>query len=384
MNLAREEAQRLDSEQLGTEHILLGLVEEDSGVAVTVLRSMNIDLAKVRTEVEMQVKTGPPKATMDQVPFTQSAKRVLELSIEEAGKLGYEYIGTEHLLLGLIRENYGIAAKALTKFGVNVEDVRRKVIESRTIAPAEEGAEWESETPIEQALEVIRLCPPSEKETIAILECLRDRFEVHYGVQYTKAALVECTELAAAYLKGHMPGKAIDLLDETGAWVRAKGNHDLHELSKRIQDLERRKVQSILNEEFTKAVQFRDEAYHLSEQLEMRLREQPQGGQSVVADRREVCEAVANRLGVSVEDVEQRTIPPQSFEGPHPAHAERGEIGGSVPTEQVHTIDLRAAEGAEPVHDPALVKETLSYDGRDVALVLHFDEQGYLVRLQFL
>ena len=138
MNLARQEAQRFNHEYLGTEHILLGLVQEGSGVAANVLRNMQIDLAKIRTEVEKLVKTGPSMVTMGQLPFTPRAKKVLELSMEEAGNLGHNYIGTEHLLLGLIKENEGIAAKVLTNLGVKLEDVREEVLEFLGAEPGED------------------------------------------------------------------------------------------------------------------------------------------------------------------------------------------------------------------------------------------------------
>jgi len=148
MNLARQEAQRFNHEYLGTEHILLGLVQEGSGVAANVLRNMQIDLAKIRTEVEKLVKTGPSMVTMGQLPFTPRAKKVLELSMEEAGNLGHNYIGTEHLLLGLIKENEGIAAKVLTNLGVKLEDVREEVLEFLGAEPGEEDDDDTGETPI--------------------------------------------------------------------------------------------------------------------------------------------------------------------------------------------------------------------------------------------
>jgi ATP-dependent Clp protease ATP-binding subunit ClpC len=129
MNLARQEAQRFNHEYLGTEHILLGLVQEGSGVAANVLKNMAIDLNKIRSEVEKIVKTGPSMVTMGQLPFTPRAKKVLELSMEEASNLGHNYIGTEHLLLGLIKENEGIAAQVLLNLGVKLEDVREEVLE---------------------------------------------------------------------------------------------------------------------------------------------------------------------------------------------------------------------------------------------------------------
>src|SRR5512144_2260525 len=148
MNLARQEAQRFNHEYLGTEHILLGLVQEGSGVAANVLKNMGIDLNKIRTEVEKIVKTGPSMVTMGQLPFTPRAKKVLELSMEEAGNLGHNYIGTEHLLLGLIKENEGIAAQVLLNLGVKLEDVREEVLDFLGADSNEE--EEEEGTPMQE------------------------------------------------------------------------------------------------------------------------------------------------------------------------------------------------------------------------------------------
>ncbi|MEC7584245.1 MAG: ATP-dependent Clp protease ATP-binding subunit [Planctomycetota bacterium] len=129
MSFARQEAMKFNHEYIGTEHILLGLVQEGSGVAANVLKNMNIDLEKIRHEVEKIVKTGPSMVTMGQLPFTPRAKKVLELSMEEASQLSHNYIGTEHLLLGLIRENEGIAAQVMMNLGVKLDEVREEVLE---------------------------------------------------------------------------------------------------------------------------------------------------------------------------------------------------------------------------------------------------------------
>ncbi|MFQ5505802.1 MAG: Clp protease N-terminal domain-containing protein, partial [Planctomycetota bacterium] len=129
MSLARQEAQKFNHEYIGTEHILLGLVQEGNGVAANVLQKMGVDLEKIRQEVEKIVKSGPSMATMSNLPFTPRAKKVLELAMEEASQLGHNYIGTEHLLLGLIKENEGIAAQVLLNLRVKLEDVRNQVLE---------------------------------------------------------------------------------------------------------------------------------------------------------------------------------------------------------------------------------------------------------------
>ena len=129
MSFARQEAMKFNHEYIGTEHILLGLVQEGSGAAANVLKNMSIDLEKIRHEVEKIVKTGPSMVTMGQLPFTPRAKKVLELSLEEASQLSHNYIGTEHLLLGLIRENEGIAAQVLMNLSVKLDEVREEVLE---------------------------------------------------------------------------------------------------------------------------------------------------------------------------------------------------------------------------------------------------------------
>jgi len=139
MGLARQEAQRFSHDYIGTEHILLGLVQEGSGVAASVLKNLDIDLKKIRQEVEKLVSTGTTMVTMGQLPFTPRAKKVLELSLEEASNLGHTYIGTEHLLLGLIRESEGIAAQVLKNLKVKVEDVREEVLELLGAEPTENG-----------------------------------------------------------------------------------------------------------------------------------------------------------------------------------------------------------------------------------------------------
>ena len=129
MSLARQEAQRFNHEYIGTEHILLGLVQEGSGVAANVLKNMDVELRKIRIEVEKMVKSGSNVIQMGQLPFTPRAKKVLELALEEANNLGHNYIGTEHLLLGLLRENESVAAQVLLNLGLKLEEVREEVLE---------------------------------------------------------------------------------------------------------------------------------------------------------------------------------------------------------------------------------------------------------------
>jgi len=128
MQLANQEAQRFNHEYIGTEHILLGLVKEGSGVAANVLKNLDVDLRKIRLEVEKIVQSGPDMVTMGKLPQTPRAKKVIEYAMEEARNLNHNYVGTEHLLLGLLREQEGVAAQVLMNLGLKLEDVREEVL----------------------------------------------------------------------------------------------------------------------------------------------------------------------------------------------------------------------------------------------------------------
>ena len=129
MQLANQEAQRFNHEYIGTEHILLGLVKEGSGVAANVLKNLDIDLRKIRLEVEKIVQSGPDRQIIGPLPHTPRAKKVIEYSIEEARNLNHKYVGTEHLLLGLLREEEGVASQVLMNLGLQLADVRKEVLQ---------------------------------------------------------------------------------------------------------------------------------------------------------------------------------------------------------------------------------------------------------------
>jgi len=154
LTLAQDEAQRFNHNYIGTEHLLLGLVREGEGVAARVLENMNVELAKVRTAVEFIIGRGD-RPVVGEVGLTPRAKRVIELAIDEARRLGHNYIGTEHLLLGLVREGEGIAAGVLESLGVNLDKVRHEVIrvlsQSSSVGPSQE-TKRSSKTPTVDAL----------------------------------------------------------------------------------------------------------------------------------------------------------------------------------------------------------------------------------------
>ncbi len=126
--LAKEEAKRFNHDYIGTEHLLLGLVKEGEGVAAAVLNSLGLDSESIRVEVEKLVQPGPDKVLQTDIPFTPRAKKVIELAMDEARNLGHNYIGTEHLLLGLIREGDGVASQVLINLGLDLKIVRDEVM----------------------------------------------------------------------------------------------------------------------------------------------------------------------------------------------------------------------------------------------------------------
>jgi ATP-dependent Clp protease ATP-binding subunit ClpA len=132
--LAQEEARLLNHNYIGTEHLLLGLIHEDKGVAAKALESLDISLEAVRLQVEQIVGHGRD-ADSGHIPFTPAAKKALELSTREALQLGNKYIGTEHILLGLIREGEGVAAQVLVKLGADLSRTRQQVTQLRPEEP---------------------------------------------------------------------------------------------------------------------------------------------------------------------------------------------------------------------------------------------------------
>jgi ATP-dependent Clp protease ATP-binding subunit ClpA len=174
--LAQEEARMLNHNYIGTEHILLGLVRERDGVAAKALESLNISLEAVRQQVEEIIGRGQAAPT-GHIPFTPRAKKVLELSLREALQLGHNYIGTEHILLGLIREGEGVAAQVLQKLGADLDRVRQTVIQllsgytaGAAVRKAEGGAEM-AEMEEDLATEIAPTAVPAAEDAPTCPNC---------------------------------------------------------------------------------------------------------------------------------------------------------------------------------------------------------------------
>jgi ATP-dependent Clp protease ATP-binding subunit ClpA len=190
--LAQEEARMLDHNYIGTEHILLGLIHEGEGVAAKALTSLGISLQAVRQQVEEIIGHGQHSPT-GHIPFTPRAKKVLELSLREALQLGHNYIGTEHILLGLIREGDGVAAQVLVRLGADLNRVRHQVIQLVHVG--------KSDRPTRIAAgESLRLRAPAERwiaELQVTLARLTDRIEAiehHLGIAAPAPAAAESPE----------------------------------------------------------------------------------------------------------------------------------------------------------------------------------------------
>src|SRR5712691_3255814 len=152
--LARKEADRFNHNFVGTEHLLLGLIKLGQGVAVNVLQKLGLDLETVRMEVEKQVGTGPDQKMIGNIPYTPRVKKVLALAQKEAKALNHTYVGTEHILLGLLREGDGVAARVLKNLDVDIEQTRQEILKeldpnftAQEDQPASEGGSSEKATP---------------------------------------------------------------------------------------------------------------------------------------------------------------------------------------------------------------------------------------------
>jgi ATP-dependent Clp protease ATP-binding subunit ClpC len=264
--LAQEEARRLGHNFVGTEQILLGLIGEGTGVAAKVLKSMGVNLKDARIEVEKIIGRGSGFVAVE-IPFTPRAKRVLELSLEEARQLGHNYIGTEHLLLGLIREGGAIDAANILKpalargelqcIGATTLDEYRKHIER--------------DAALERRFQPVMVGEPTVEETIEILYGLRERYEQHHKLKILDEALEAAAKLSDRYISDrYLPDKAIDLVDEAGSRVRLINSQlppAAKELDKELREVLKQKDDAVRAQDFDKAGELRDREMEIKEQI---------------------------------------------------------------------------------------------------------------------
>jgi ATP-dependent Clp protease ATP-binding subunit ClpC len=226
--LAQEEARLLNHNYIGTEHLLLGLIHEGQGVAATSLESLGISLEAVRGQVEEIIGQGQSAPT-GHIPFTPRAKKVLELSLREAKQLGHNYIGTEHILLGLIREGEGVAAQVLVKLGAGLDRVRQQVIHVLS-GSAAAGMEAGART------RLVRMTVPEE---------LRQAEEQLAQVRREKEAAIDAEDFErAAGLRDKERQLLGRLAEQERTWTAGvdleavvQENHNLHREVERLREL---------------------------------------------------------------------------------------------------------------------------------------------------
>jgi ATP-dependent Clp protease ATP-binding subunit ClpA len=228
--LAQEEARLLNHDYVGTEHLLLGLAHEGQGVAARALESLGISLEAVRAQVEAVLGRGE-RAPSGHLPFTPRAKKVLELTLREALELGHDYIGTEHILLGLIREGEGVAAQVLVQLGADLRRARRQVVQllSGHAGSVEAGARTR----------LVRMSVPDD---------LRDAEEQLAGVRREKQAAIDAEEFdQAAALRDQERQLVAWVAERERAWTAGVDlaavvgeNQRLHGEVERLRELLRR------------------------------------------------------------------------------------------------------------------------------------------------
>jgi ATP-dependent Clp protease ATP-binding subunit ClpA len=229
--LAQEEARLLNHNYIGTEHLLLGLIHEGEGVAATTLESLGISLEAVRAQVEEIIGQGQ-RAPTGHIPFTPRAKKVLELSLREAKQLDHNYIGTEHILLGLIREGEGVAAQVLVKLGGDLSRVRQVVIQLLSgYAGGEAAAEQAG-----AATQLVRMTVPEE---------LREAEEQLAQVRQEKEAAIDAEDFErAAGLRDQERQLLTRVAELERAWTAGvdleavvQENQNLHREVERLREL---------------------------------------------------------------------------------------------------------------------------------------------------
>ena len=210
MELADRHARQLGHEYIGTEHILLGLIEENTGVAVNVLKNLGIDMNKVSREVRKIIRSGPRIESAGRLPQTPRAKKVIEYAIEECRTLGHNYVGTEHLLLGLLREQEGVAAQVLMNLGITLEDGRKEVLNLLGYAlpdltagsdqgVARKAIEEPPSVPADIHQSLLHMLGPGHTDLLirqAIQHCWRGTFDERRSVEEVEAQIRRLVERA--------------------------------------------------------------------------------------------------------------------------------------------------------------------------------------------
>ena len=284
--LAQEEARALKHNYIGTEHILLGLLREEEGLAARVLESLEITVDRVRAQVVRIVGSGE-EVTSGQIPFTPRAKKVLELALREALSLRHNYIGTEHILLGLVRENDGVAARILLDFDVNAEIIRDELIRMLSGPEGREQAR-------SMAVNVLAGRQPIDQAWLDGLGAVLERLAAEIRDELKRApdtadlllVLAHAPDTLAAQTLREL-GVNLDELTSKIEGVRAQASPAEKERAQRLQEVTRAKEQAIEEQRFESAAQLRDQERELRQQAQART-----------AVKHEVLQQIRRQLGI--------------------------------------------------------------------------------------
>jgi ATP-dependent Clp protease ATP-binding subunit ClpA len=286
--LAQEEARTLKHNYIGTEHILLGLLREGDGLAAHVLESLDITVERVRAQVVRIVGSGE-EVTSGQIPFTPRTKKVLELALRGALSLGHNYIGTEHILLGLVRENEGVGARILLDFDADSEKIRNEVIRMLS-GPGSRGQRAAS-VAVGQSREGQRAVDAGWLDGFApLLDRLAADIRQELGREPDPGDLLLVLACAQETLTAQALsefGVELDALWGTIEHVRQQRSAAEKDLTRRIEEVCRAKEQAIEAQEFQSAARLRDQERELREQA---------GAQSAL--RPEVLPEIRRHLGI--------------------------------------------------------------------------------------
>jgi ATP-dependent Clp protease ATP-binding subunit ClpA len=284
--LAQEEARTLQHNYIGTEHILLGLLREEDGLAARALESLEITLHRVRAQVVRIVGSGE-EATSGQIPFTPRAKKVLELGLREALSLGQNYVGPEHILLGLVRENDGVAARILADFDVNAETIRDEL--TRMLSGPEGREQARS-----MAVGVRPGRQLIDQTWIDGLGAVLDRLAAEIRDELKRApdtgdlllVLAQAPDTLAAQTLREL-GVNLDELMSKIEGVRAQASPAETQRAQRLQEVTRAKELAIEEQRFERAAQLRDQERELRQQAQART-----------AVEHEVLQQIRRQLGI--------------------------------------------------------------------------------------
>lgn len=263
MVLANKEAQRFNHEYIATEHILLGLIKEGSGVAANVLKNFDVDWRRIRLEVEKVILSAPVAVTVGKRPQTPRAKQVIEYAMEEARNLGHNYVGTEHMLLGLMREQVGVAAQVLMSCGLKLDRARDEVLAilgHGSLGLSDQANRFKVEETRKMLAKAPAVCPKCGQVRVV---------RVLWRWVHVSGQNEEDVRSGKAILgtRHGMAGPPWVCLDCVPAWS------EVHRMAMQDWHWELAKVEAVASQDFEKAVWYRDQQRELNERLSAVVKE---------------------------------------------------------------------------------------------------------------